>query len=58
MYRAILPDGELDCERYEETDNGVELYTADDEMAAFVPYSNLIAIINEEIDPGEDRSIL
>lgn len=57
MYRAILPDGELNCERYEETDNGVELYT-DDEMAAFVPYSNLIAIINEEIDTGEDRSIL
>ena len=57
MYRAILPDGELDCERYEETDHGVELYTGDDEMVAFVPYANLIAIINEEIDVGEDRSI-
>ncbi len=57
MFRAIIPDGELDCERYEETDHGVELYTSDDEMIAFVPYSNLIVVINEEIETGEDRSI-
>jgi hypothetical protein len=57
MYRAILPDGELDCERYEQTDFGVELYTAEDELIAFVPYANLLAIMNEEVDTGEDRSI-
>jgi hypothetical protein len=57
MFRAILPDGELDCERYERTDFGVELYTAEDELIAFVPYANLLAIMNEEVDTGEDRSI-
>lgn len=57
MFRAILPDGELDCERYEETEYGVELYTNEDEMVAFVPYANLLAIINEEVETNEDRSI-
>jgi hypothetical protein len=57
MFRAILPDGELDCEHYEETDHGVELYTEEDEMVAFVPYANLLAILDEEVDTGEDRSI-
>ena len=57
MFRAILPDGELDCERYEENDFGVELYTDDNEMIAFVPYGNLIAVINEEIETNDDRSI-
>lgn len=57
MFRAILPDGELDCERYEESDFGVELYTDDDEMIAFVPYGNLIAVINEEVETNDDRSI-
>ena len=57
MFRAILPDGELNCERYEETDHGVELYTEEGEMVAFVPYANLLALIDEDVDTGEDRSI-
>ncbi|MCH7662185.1 MAG: hypothetical protein IH933_16980 [Euryarchaeota archaeon] len=57
MFRAILPDGELDCERYEETEHGVKLYLEDDELVAFVPYANLVAIINEEIEQPEDRSV-
>lgn len=29
MYRVILPDTEIDCDRYEETQQGVELFNAD-----------------------------
>lgn len=57
MFRAILPEGEFDCASYERTDYGVELYTADEELIAFVPYSNLIAILNEEVESAEDRSV-
>ena len=58
MYRVILPDGDLDCETYEHTDYGIELYTGDGEMIAFVPYANVMAVINEEVQSPEDRSIL
>lgn len=57
MFRAILPEGEFDCASYERTENGVEIYTDEDELIAFVPYANLVAILNEEIDSGDDRSI-
>lgn len=57
MFRAILPDGELDCEHYEQTDFGVELFTEDGELIAFVPYTNLLAMMNEEVDTGDDRSV-
>ncbi|MDL5360528.1 hypothetical protein [Halalkalicoccus sp. NIPERK01] len=58
MYRAILPEGDFDCASYEQTDNGVELYTEEDELIAFVPYANLVAILNEDVDSVDDRSIL
>lgn len=58
MFRAILPDGNLTCASFERGDHGVELYTADDELKAFVPYENLIALMNDEIRTEEDRSIL
>ena len=58
MYRAILPDTEVDCERYEETQHGVELFDGDDEMLAFVPYTSLVAIINDDVDVGAERSIM
>ena len=58
MYRAILPDGDIECSRYEQTDRGVELYTAADELIAFIPYQNLIALINEDVQTGGDRSIM
>lgn len=58
MFRAILPDTEIDCERYEERDRGVELFDANDEMVAFVPYTSLVAIINDEIETADERSIM
>ncbi len=57
VFRAILPEGEFDCASYEQTDQGVELYTEDEELIAFVPYANLVAILNEEIESTEDRSV-
>ncbi len=56
VYRAILPDGDIECDQYEEGEFGVELFT-DGGFVAFVPYSNLIAILDEEAIPGDDRSI-
>lgn len=58
MFRAILPDGDMDCASYEQTDRGVELYTEDGELIAFIPYENLVAIINEDVKTGDDRSIM
>jgi hypothetical protein len=47
MYRAILPNGQLEAEDYDHVENGVELYDADHEMLAFVPYANLEALLTE-----------
>ena len=58
MYRAILPDGDLTCARYEERDHGVELYTEADERLAFVPYPNLVAVVDESIEREAERSIM
>ncbi len=58
MFRAILPDTEIDCERYEEGERGVELFDADGEMLAFVPYTSLVAIINDDVEMPEERSIM
>jgi hypothetical protein len=57
MYRAILPDGDIDCASYEEGENGVVLTSEAGEMIAFVPYQNLVAIINREVEWAEDRSV-
>ncbi len=61
MYRAILPEGQIDCQRYEKQDNGVELYSADDEFIAFVPYANLHALADTDRyteSSGDERSIM
>lgn len=58
MYRAILPDGEITCTTYSRTDDGVELYTESDELLAFVPYSNLVAIINDDAYNTHERSVM
>lgn len=58
MYRAILPDGNVSGARYERTQHGVEIYTEAEVMRAFVPYENLVALMNEEVDAEEHRSIL
>lgn len=57
MFRAILHEGDFDCASYERTDHGVELYTDEEELIAFVPYTSLVAILNEEVESAEDRSI-
>ncbi|PGF17309.1 hypothetical protein CP556_15195 [Natrinema sp. CBA1119] len=60
MYRAILPEGQIVCERYDHTDDGLELYDDDDRFLAFVPYSNLHALLDEEVyeEDEKDRSIM
>lgn len=54
MYRAILPDGEIKCDRYEESNHGVDLFDDADQHLAFVPYENLIGILDDEMDTDED----
>ncbi len=58
MFRAILPDGDLTCARYERAEQGVELYTDDDVLLAFVPYNNLVALVNEDVEREAERSIM
>ncbi|MFC4248236.1 hypothetical protein ACFOZ7_15080 [Natribaculum luteum] len=58
MFRAILPEGQILCDRYENTDEGLELYNADDEFIAFVPYNNLHALLNEDVYAADERSIM
>lgn len=58
MFRAILPDGDLTAARYEERDFGIELFTEADELLAFVPYSNLVALVNESVEREAERSIM
>ena len=55
MYRAILPTGDIACEDYDRQEDGVELYTDDGEMIAFVPYANLVALVDEELSLSEDE---
>lgn len=58
MFRAILPDGDLTAARYEERDHGVELYTDADELLAFIPYANLVALVNESVEREAERAIM
>ncbi|ELZ14343.1 hypothetical protein C479_00505 [Halovivax asiaticus JCM 14624] len=58
MYRAILPEGQIVCERYEHVEEGIELYDDDDAFVAFVPYSTLNALIDEDAYGSDERSIM
>ncbi|USZ71717.1 hypothetical protein [Natronosalvus halobius] len=58
MYRAILPEGQIICARYEHTDTGLELFDEDDAFVAFVPYESLHALLDEDVYSGEERSIM
>lgn len=58
MFRAILPEGELECDRYEREDDGVSLYNEEGDLLAFVPYANLHAILNDETYATDERSIM
>lgn len=55
MYRAILPTGDIACEDYERQDDGVEVYTDDGDLIAFVPYANLVALVDEEVSLAEEE---
>lgn len=58
MYRAILPNGKLDCDDYEQTDVGITLRDADGEMLAFVPYENLEALMTERALDADEPSVM
>ncbi|SDQ94618.1 hypothetical protein [Natronobacterium texcoconense] len=58
MFRAILPEGQILCDRYEHVENGLELYDEEDTLVAFVPYANLHALVDEEVYGEDDRSIM
>ena len=58
MFRLILPDGDITCAAYERVDEGVEAYTEDDALIAFVPYANLVALVDEDVQRSEDRSVM
>ncbi|ELY87154.1 hypothetical protein [Natrinema altunense] len=49
MYRAILPEGQIECDRYDHVENGVELYDEDGTFIAFIPYANLHALADERL---------
>ena len=56
----LFPEGQLECERYEQMDKGVELYNQHDDLLAFVPYYNLHAIIDDEhaTDDSSEPSVM
>lgn len=58
MFRAILPNGQLEAAAYEHVENGVELYTDDGVMLAFVPYTNLEALLTEEAYETTNPSVM
>lgn len=58
MFRAILPEGQIVCERYEHVEKGLELYNDEDEFVAFVPYENVHALLNEDVYAEDERSIM
>lgn len=58
MYRAILPEGQIQCESYDHVADGIELYDDDGAFIAFVPYANLHALATEELYAADERSIM
>lgn len=58
MYRAILPNGQLKCADYERGEDGVDLYDEDGEPLAFVPYTNLEALLTERAYDQDEPSVM
>ncbi len=58
MYRAILPNGQLECDEYDHGDRGVELYDGDGMLLAFVPYQNLEALLTEAAYDTDEPSVM
>ncbi|ADQ68598.1 hypothetical protein C499_13640 [Halogeometricum borinquense DSM 11551] len=57
MYRVLIQTGSIECDEYTHTDYGIELYD-EDQFVAFVPYENLLAVVDETTKSAEDRAIL
>lgn len=57
-YRAVTQNRDVVCEHYVLGDHGVELYDDEETFLAFVPYENLLSILNEEAARAPDPSIL
>ncbi|RDI71048.1 hypothetical protein [Halopelagius longus] len=71
-YRAVTRNRDVVCDRYELGEHGVELYAVDEHPSsarrtasdgeetflAFVPYENLLSILNEDAARAPDPSIL
>ena len=58
VYRAYLHSGDVECDTYDHTERGVELYDDEEGFLAFVPYENLLALVDEETAEEVDRSIV
>jgi hypothetical protein len=58
MYRAILPNGQLEASEYERIENGIELYDDAGELLGFVPYANLEALLTERAYAGEEPGVM
>lgn len=54
MFQVLFPEGQLECAHYERSEFGIELYNTDGEQFAFVPYTNLHAVLDDETMPEED----
>ena len=57
-YRAIVADGDIQRDDYELTDHGVDCLSDDGEFVAFIPYSSLVALLDEETLTHDDRAIV
>ncbi|WP_204357304.1 hypothetical protein [Halogeometricum borinquense] len=57
MYRVLIQTGSIECDEYTHTDYGIELYD-EEQFVAFVPYENLLAVVDETTKSAEDRAIL
>ncbi|MFC6826202.1 hypothetical protein [Halopelagius fulvigenes] len=71
-YRAVTRNRDVVCDRFELGDHGVELYSVEERrpsarrtpsdgeetFLAFVPYENLLSILNEDAARAPDPSIL
>lgn len=58
MYRAILPNGQLEADDYERIENGVELYDEAGHLLAFVPYANLEALLTEHAYADDQPGVM
>ncbi|MFB6118077.1 hypothetical protein [Halosegnis sp.] len=58
MYRAILPNGQLEAAGYEHVEDGVELYNEAGELLGFVPYANLEALLTERAYADDQPGVM